>query len=201
MLSLALLAISWLQNPEPTPPAPVPEIEQPDLPQDAPAQQQPGTISQQEVEALVAKVSTTFAEAGRSLSASAEATAGSLAAATALAERLVVEMEELLAALPAPPQSPSSGSGSDGKPSTGNQPAQDRPKPHEDGQKEGGQAKMTPLRDMPLSDFLRDPRDGSWGKLPPRLQQTIESASAEEVPLRYRRWLVEYHRQGIKSSK
>jgi hypothetical protein len=60
---------------------------------------------------------------------------------------------------------------------------------------------MTPLRDMPLSEFLRDPRDDSWGKLPPRLQQTIDSASAEEVPLRYRRWLVEYHRQGVKSGK
>ena len=24
----------------------------------------------------------------------------------------------------------------------------------------------------------------------------IDSASAEEVPMRYRRWLVEYHRQG-----
>jgi hypothetical protein len=37
-----------------------------------------------------------------------------------------------------------------------------------------------------------------WGVLPPRLQEALRSASASEVPLRYRRWLEQYHRRGEK---
>lgn len=157
-----------------------------------PAPQEPKTISQEEVEAKMAQVSNTFAEADRSLTQSVDTPKEKLAEAAEMAARLVREMEELLAALPSPPPPPPSDSSGE------NQDAQDQPKPRP---KPDGGKKETPLRDMPLSEFLRDPRDDSWGKLPPRLQQTIDSASAEDVPLRYRRWLVEYHRQGVKSEK
>jgi hypothetical protein len=202
MFLTSLLFMALLQEPAPQQPAPEqpapeqPETQQPgaDLPeQHPPADQEPKTISQEEIEAKVAQVSNTFAEADRSLTQSVDSPKEKLAEAVAMAARLVVEMEELLAALPSPPPPPPSDN------SDGNEKAEDQPKPRP--KPEDGEQQMTPLRDMPLSEFLRDPRDDSWGKLPPRLQQTIDSASAEEVPLRYRRWLVEYHRQGVKSGK
>ena len=55
--------------------------------------------------------------------------------------------------------------------------------------------KSRPLLDSSRLNFLFYPRHGQWGLLPPHLQQTIENASRNEVPLHYRRWLVEYHRQ------
>ena len=202
MFLTSLLFMALLQEPAPQQPAPEPpapeqlETQQPgaELPeQHPPADQEPKTISQEEIEAKVAQVSNTFAEADRSLTQSVDSPKEKLAEAVAMAARLVVEMEELLAALPSPPPPPPSDN------SDGNEKAKDQPKPRP--KPEDGEQQMTPLRDMPLSEFLRDPRDDSWGKLPPRLQQTIDSASAEEVPLRYRRWLVEYHRQGVKSGK
>ncbi|PCJ52648.1 MAG: hypothetical protein COA70_11675 [Planctomycetota bacterium] len=122
-------------------------------------------------------------------------------------KKLVAEMDALLEMLPSPPpgngegqgDSDSPGGGKDGQEDSedgeddkgGNKPAVGMPRPsHQEG-KQG----QSSLLDMPLRDFLRNPRDGQWGKLPPRLQQAIDNASAEEVPLRYRRWLVEYHRQ------
>jgi hypothetical protein len=185
MLLTSLLMMTLWQNPVPQPPLP----EHP-----SPSGQEPKTISQEEVEAKVAQVSSTFADADRSLTQSVDTPQEKLAEAAQMAARLVTEMEELLAVLPAPPPPPPSGNSSDS-----NQDAQDKPEPQP--QPKDRNQQITPLRDMPLSEFLRDPRDDSWGKLPPRLQQTIDSASAEEVPLRYRRWLVEYHRQGAKSAK
>jgi hypothetical protein len=35
-----------------------------------------------------------------------------------------------------------------------------------------------------------------WGLLPPRLQEALRSTSASDVPLRYRRWLEQYHQRG-----
>lgn len=43
--------------------------------------------------------------------------------------------------------------------------------------------------------LLFDQRRGKWGKLPPRLQGALENSNAEDLPLRYRRWLEEYHRR------
>ena len=188
MLLLPLLALAWCQDPTPLPavPPPQPQEEQPQ------AAQPPNTISQQEVEAKMAQVSETYADADRSLTLSLETPQEKLAEAATVAKRLIAEMEDLLAALPSPPPPPPSDGGGGG-----NSPAENKPMP----KKESGEETLTPPRDMPLSEFLRDPRDDSWGKLPPRLQQTIDSASAEDVPLRYRRWLVEYHRQGIKAEK
>ncbi len=183
MLMLSLIVMAWCQEPAPEPPTPEPPSQ---------SEQEPRKISQEEVEEKVAQVTATFVEADRSLTSSVETPQEKLAEAAAATARLVAEMEELLEILPEPPPPPpDSGEGQ------GNQQAPDKPPPSDDSHSN----QKTPPRDMPLSEFLRDPRDDSWGKLPPRLQQTIDSSSAEEVPLRYRRWLVEYHRQGIKSEK
>jgi len=179
MLLLPLLVLTFWQDP-------IPEVK--------PEAQNPTKVTREEIEAKLAKVKETYADADRSLTKSVENPESLLAEATAVAERLVAEMEDLLAALPAPPPPPPNNSD---KPPPPNQKDPNRPKP----QPQPDKPQATPLRDMPLSEFLRDPRDGTWGKLPPRLQQTIDSASAEEVPLRYRRWLVEYHRQGIRNEK
>lgn len=43
--------------------------------------------------------------------------------------------------------------------------------------------------------LLQDPRAGEWGNLPVRLQRTLDAVVTDDVPLRYRRWLVQYHRR------
>lgn len=37
-----------------------------------------------------------------------------------------------------------------------------------------------------------------WGLLPPRLQEALGNAGSADVPLRYRRWVEEYHRRGAR---
>lgn len=41
--------------------------------------------------------------------------------------------------------------------------------------------------------FLSNRAQGTWGNLPPRLQQAIGNASTHPLPLRYRRLLKNYH--------
>jgi len=214
LLSLILFA---LQEPAPTPEAPAPEP----LPQ-GPSQQDP--VSTEEIMAKLGQVTESFSEADRLLNrtiedlteaaptATPEAGQSLLDQAADTSLRLVGEMEELLALLPEPPPSSGSGNGQNqSQPNQGQDPGQMKnPEEQElaDGNKQGsrpdssrpqeGQGQAQSILDSPLRDFLRDPRDGQWGKLPPRLQQAIDNASAGEVPLRYRRWLVEYHRQDVR---
>ncbi|MDA0667838.1 MAG: hypothetical protein O3A95_05005 [Planctomycetota bacterium] len=204
-LALALLALQE--------PAPLPD-----------SNPQGETVTMQEVQAKLAEVTNKFADADARLreavrqfddlslaeTVSSEAQPLLLQEAAKASRDLVAEMNALLELLPAPPpgqgqgqghsESPGEGQGegqkdssedSENKDFDGNKPSQGSPKPS---QQEGNQGQSS-LLDQPLSDFLRNPRDGQWGKLPPRLQQAIDNASAENVPLRYRRWLVEYHRQ------
>lgn len=207
LLSLILLALQ----------EPAPQAEVKPNPQD-------DSVSMQEVQAKLADVATHFAEADARLretvaqfddivmDAAVEIkTQPILLHDAAVASQLLVdEMNTLLEMLPAPPppkgggqgQNASSGRGQ-GDPGEGedevdgnadkpgNKPSQSRPQPSHQESNQG----QSSLLEQPLRDFLRDPRDGQWGKLPPRLQQAIDTASAEDVPLRYRRWLVEYHRQ------
>lgn len=194
-------------------PAPVP------IPESDP---QSDTVTMQEVQAKLAEVTDKFAKADAKLretvrqfddlslneTSNTEAQPLLLQEAAVASLELVAEMDALLELLPSPPPGQGDGQGnseSPGEGKSGKQPGQDgesdeldgnkpskgKPKPS---QQEGNQGQSS-LLDQPLSDFLRNPRDGQWGKLPPRLQQAIDNASAEEVPLRYRRWLVEYHRQ------
>lgn len=217
LLSLLLFALQ-----EPAPQEPAPEV---------PLQEDPVTI--EEIQEKLGQVTESFAEADRLLnktveeltsgeaSPAAEAETGDevseslLDQATATSQRLVDEMEELLALLPEPPQSSGGGQGQQSNPQQGQKDPSDLENPEEkelaDGNQQGnrphssmpqeGMGQAQSLLDSPLRDYLRDPRDGQWGKLPPRLQQAIDNASTEEVPLRYRRWLVEYHRQDVRPSK
>jgi len=59
---------------------------------------------------------------------------------------------------------------------------------------EEGKAALAPEELLRRRMFL-DLRKGFWGALPPRLQGALENANAEDLPLRYRRWLVEFHRR------
>lgn len=204
------LALFIFQEPVPVP-LPEPEA-------------QGDTVTAEEVQAKLAEVTIKFAEADAKLretvrqfdDLSLQETSNSVAQPLLLQEAakasqdLVAEMDALLELLPSPPPGDGSGQGNSDSPDggkggsqpkedgsedefEGNKPSSGKPKPsHQEGDK--GQSS---LLDQPLSDFLRNPRDGQWGKLPPRLQQAIDNASAEEVPLRYRRWLVEYHRQDL----
>jgi len=204
LLSLLLLALQE--------PAPLPEQGQ---------EPQGDSVTMQEVMQKLADVTNKFVEADARLretvaqfdDLSLEETNTlttqplKLREAAEASKQLVAEMDALLEMLPSPPPGEGEGQGDSNSPSggkdsqgesnenkegmDGNKPANGVPKPS---QQEGKQGQSS-LLDQPLSDFLRNPRDGQWGKLPPRLQQAIDNASAEEVPLRYRRWLVEYHRQ------
>jgi len=205
MSLFALLALCWLQEPV------TPE----------PGEQEPGqdTVSMQDMEKAIAAVTERFAEVDILLNKTVNgisdavdqqeappAEEASIGAAADAAAQLVADMEHLLEVLPAPPQQPN-GSGSpeqqpqEGMPSSPSDPNRDpqgnqdsgAPKPEES---QSGQA---PPPEMPLRSVLRDPRAGQWGNLPPRLQQAIDNASADDLPLRYRRWLVEYHRNGSDS--
>ena len=40
---------------------------------------------------------------------------------------------------------------------------------------------------------------GSWGHLPPRLLQTLQNAQAEDLPLRYRGLLEEFHKKNLEN--
>lgn len=214
LLTMLLLA---LQEPQPAP-LPTPQEPAPEQPTEQ------DSVSMEEIQAKLGQVTETFAEADRLLNRTVEdLTAGQepvvqegedaslLAKATDTSLRLVGEMEELLALLPEPPPSEGQSGGSPSNSSQGNNPGEkedpdqkdlesgNKPggQPHQ-GRPQDGQGQAQSLLDSPLRDYLRDPRDGQWGKLPPRLQQAIDNASAEEVPLRYRRWLVEYHRQDVR---
>lgn len=39
---------------------------------------------------------------------------------------------------------------------------------------------------------------GSWGHLPPRLQQTLQNSHAEDLPLRYRGLLEQFHKRRVR---
>jgi hypothetical protein len=214
---IALLALALLQEPAPVqPPAEAPPPIQEPAPETPPTQepdlpQEEGGVTLEEISAAMEQVSTRMAGVNNALRDAmrnadrdeAPPTAGDLGKAVDDARALVEDMEKLLALIPEPPPPPpdSGGSGNPQQPQQGNQPAPDRPQPQEpqdgeDGQdqeSEQGSGERPP--DAPMSALLQMPREGEWGNLPPRLQQTIDAASATDVPLRYRRWLVEYHRR------
>lgn len=210
-----MLALPLPQEPE----APAPEV--PPIP--APEQgQEPGPqdpVSMAEVEQAFAAITKQFASLDQLLQDSVDQVAAQaedptaapdegsgLTEARAAADQLVADMEHLLEILPAPPPSSGGGGGSPQQqqrheqqqpqdqqsddPSDG-----DEPRNSQAGSQERPDGTNAPP-EAPLRSVLRDPRAGSWGNLPPRLQQTIDNASAEDLPLRYRRWLVEYHRHG-----
>jgi hypothetical protein len=116
--------------------------------------------------------------------------------------KLLEDMEELLNKIPentsnsqggGDPQDSSEPSDQPKNPDQkpGEEPKQ--PKPSEQEQEDGEQS-TKPLQGR----FLFDHRSGSWGDLPPRLQHALQNAAIEDLPLRYRHWLDEYHRKRVK---
>ena len=115
------------------------------------------------------------------------------------ADTLVQEMETLLALIP---ESSSQGGGGSSpqqkEPSPGSKPTTDsKPTPQiPNTPKDRGGGQPIPTSDPELSAlFLPPGGKSSWGALPPHLQQVIQNASNQELPLRYKKWLKAYHRE------
>ncbi|RMH04661.1 MAG: hypothetical protein D6702_02690 [Planctomycetota bacterium] len=124
------------------------------------------------------------------------------------ADRLLADMEALLEAIPELENQGGGGSGSSRprpRPEDGQEPRNldasgERRQPQEPA--EGDQESQTG-EGPPRSSYLRllfDQDNGAWGMLPPRLQEALRNAVIEDLPLRYRRWLDDYHR-GASSSR
>lgn len=206
MILISLFLCATLQEPAPPVPLPLPE---------PPAEQDGEAVSLEDISKAMTQISSRMAEVNASLrevSGNVDATgepprASDLDEAVSSAKLLIDEMEALLAMIPEPPPPPpdsgGSGTGEGQQPSPSNGPNQNtlpqgnEPAPGDDtGESQestDGTAERPP--ESAMSDLLQMPREGEWGNLPPRLQRTIDAASANDVPLRYRRWLVEYHRR------
>ncbi len=205
MILVSLLLWGALQEPAPLP-LPLPE---------PPAEQEPEAVSLEDVSKAMTQVSARMAEINASLrkvsgkidDTGAPPRASDLDEAVNSSKLLLDEMEALLAMIPEPPPPPpdsgGQGSGQGQQPSPSDSqgpndvPQGNEPAPGDDtGESEestDGNAERPP--ESAMSELLQMPREGAWGNLPPRLQRTIDAASANDVPLRYRRWLVEYHRR------
>ena len=122
----------------------------------------------------------------------------SLGQAALDADELLLKMEDLLAVLPER-ENQSSQDGS-----------QRSPRNQEEGEnEEDSNGKNSPgpeslgvnsesgrgLESNVAPALLLNPRPGSWGALPPRLQRALQQISTDELPLKYRKWLKAYHRR------
>lgn len=127
---------------------------------------------------------------------------GHLRTALAEADQLVADLEELLQKLPewesqcqqAASERPDGGGPSGGANQPRERPPGEEPSAgeHEVVRQEDASA---PPPEAEKVRILFDPRFGAWGDLPVRLQQALEHATSEDMPLRYRRWLEEYYRR------
>ena len=120
--------------------------------------------------------------------------------AAADADKLLKDMEELLATIPAMDASSSSEGGDPSESNTNPEDTQNNqagePKPTQpEGAQESGDGNNPAL--SAAQQVLFDQQQGNWGALPPRLQEALQNAAVEDLPLRYRRWLDEFHRRRI----
>jgi len=182
--------------------------QEPAEPPPAPAAQEP--VTEQMILEAIDQLRSTYDRADESVRDGVEAVApGAQARGAALrpAEealgQLVAEMEALLALLPRPPPPPS---GSSAQPKSGNKPdsrpqgAQSPSEGDPNDPRAGGRQDQTRGNQPPdgvLLDGLLPTSYARWGLLPPRLQEALRSTSASDVPLRYRRWLEQYHQRGV----
>ncbi len=150
----------------------------------------------EEVEKAIQKVRTGFLDAVKEIDADNRSNEAQLE----LAKALVESMEELLAKLPESDGSGGSSGSSSSKPNPenipdGNEPAeQPKPKPKSSGGEEDPEGKGEGSQN-PAALFANPAKGGAWGQLPPRLQQTLEGASVNDLPLRYRGALERYHKR------
>ncbi len=127
-----------------------------------------------------------------------------LLAAAQHAEDLIADMELLLSLLPEDDsqESQSQANSSSQSASEGHQQRdpRDRPEPRQEpdlaqdrNQGRNHDANDVPPDQLALPVFILPGASGSWGHLPPRLQETLENAHAEDLPLRYRKLLQQFH--------
>ena len=190
-------------------------------PQDAPPAPDPAA-DMQEVVRLMDEVREAFRKTDQAIQDArnaADAPAGAESAVAeglggALAENdaLLAKIEELLDKLPtqsSQQRQPQSGSqGRDPRQQPPNQPQNQQrqngelPQDNRDasGPREQNYGNTRPP-DALRTPFLYDPRFGAWGELPVRLQSALENATADTLPLRYRRWLEEYYRKAVETPR
>jgi hypothetical protein len=125
------------------------------------------------------------------------------------AEQLMADLEELLSLLPDSDQeSESSGGSSSSSDSNSPKPGGD-PKDQKEGDGNQPSNQAAPEGDrgdsqVPfMTELLLAPGSGggAWGYLPPRLQETLQNAHAEDLPLRYRGLLEKFHQRNMDPSK
>jgi hypothetical protein len=214
------------QEPAPTPtPEQEPEVKPEIKPELNPQQDPDKAASMEQIMEAIEKVRQDFADLDKSLldardlaesvaesnSEDSNEVQGKFEVAVNHADALLADMEELLAMLPAPSENPSSSQGgSSQSPSDPDhskppeQQSEQRPKPGQmdgnletqknDGESDDG-SEQPPSTVQPI--FLTPGQGGAWGHLPPRLQQTLQNAQAEDLPLRYRNLLEEFHRKNV----
>ena len=156
----------------------------------------------------ISEISNAFAELSGELQRVADNASKELTVADALesAQQLADSMEELLAMLPEPPPSSSSGSPQQPQQGNGNRDSQQPPQQIEQqddgemGQEEdaNGTGNHPP---PPQSIFQQQQQFGNWGQLPPRLEQALQHSDPNDMPLRYRRLLIRYHRQATEPER
>lgn len=206
-----------VQEPEEIPglPLPDPETEQEPDPSEKPETDEPQSLEEalEILQELMDEVRDGFRKVDSQLSSAREKADAvtdddkevrdDLAKAVEEADQLLLSLEELLESIPEQDSQSQSSSNSQSQSSMDREQERKRDQernPKDDSESEN-QSKQQ-YTDVPPPDGLRqillfDPRMGAWGALPPRLQATMENATAEDLPLRYRRWLDEYHRRSI----
>tara|TARA_B100001750_G_C15404055_1_gene544145 strand:+ start:434 stop:1000 length:567 start_codon:yes stop_codon:yes gene_type:complete len=122
----------------------------------------------------------------------------SLVQATLGAENLLLKMEALLAVLPERENQSSQG---ESQRSRRNQEegeneefSNGRNSPGPESRDDNSES-VEGLENNVAPGLLLNPRPGSWGALPPRLQKALQQISTDGLPLKYRKWLKAYHRR------
>ena len=107
---------------------------------------------------------------------------------------LVSDIEKLLTLLPETESQGQEGNEKQSNPSNArpeNESPSNRPEGNDPGQ---DQAREIPPPTPQKTPLFLIPTDGaSWGSLPPRLQSTLQNATIEDMPVRYRSWLKGFH--------
>lgn len=200
MIPLLLCALAWIQDPAPS----IPEI-LPDFPETPIA---PPVDWQAELMEKIDKVREGFSALDQDLlearTIADEATNDQeiqpwIDRAQEDGATLLANLEDLLASIPEQDASQSQSGGSSQQPSPSptrpedaQQNQQGDPQEPSNGQ-ESEDGNLPP--NLPQGALLFDESGGAWGGLPPRLQQALENASLETMPLRYRKWMREFHRR------
>jgi hypothetical protein len=135
-----------------------------------------------------------------------------LLAGVSEASTLIADIEHLLAILPESDsdqqqQQQQSGGQQQQQQQEGDQHQQDRDGENPDGTDDpalrGNQEALQPATgdvppDAPPIFLAPGSGGGSWGHLPPRLQQTLQNSHAEDLPLRYRGLLEQFHKRRVR---